>query len=294
MLNLWIGLCMGDPALPDDIKTLGYEIQWIESEFSNQDYKTVRPELIIASRQLSHTLILEFKSGANLKPDQLHRYSRIVKKDLVEKALIDIDMADLFDVVIIGQGENAERLKIGLDEKSYSFPLLITEANLLKLIYNKFTNSSLNQLFLNEFKINFDLVPSQYIPLDQDSELDEVAELIIPVLFKYMSTQTPAPRVSVDTICHHICPVWDCMGTPFRNIFKLKVKQVLEKAANTFFKEYLNWLSVRGGSVEIKNNPFDQSPTKRTRAFQMLLGIQKNFIKNLREESAQLELPFFP
>lgn len=85
MINLWIGMCRGVAGLPRDLKELGYVDKSIELRFRNQDMETVCPDLIIASDGLPHTLLFEFKSGANTEEDQLRRYSRVNQNDLMTR-----------------------------------------------------------------------------------------------------------------------------------------------------------------------------------------------------------------
>ncbi len=108
MLNLWIGLCRGVAGLPDALRKLGYEDKWIEYTFANQDIEKVCPDLIVASEQLGHTILLEFKSGANTEPDQLRRYSRVTQENLVT-AFISREAARNHDVSIVGRNEHGER-----------------------------------------------------------------------------------------------------------------------------------------------------------------------------------------
>lgn len=73
MLNLFIGLCKGVVGLPQDFRRLHYQEQAVELRFTNAQGEAVVPELIIASRAIHHTILFEWKSGANADADQLRR-----------------------------------------------------------------------------------------------------------------------------------------------------------------------------------------------------------------------------
>src|SRR5437660_1760886 len=86
LMNLFIGMCKGVAGLPRDLRNLGYGDKWIELRFVNAQGEQVVPELVIASRQLHHTILFEWKSGANMEADQLRRYAGVTTEDLRERA----------------------------------------------------------------------------------------------------------------------------------------------------------------------------------------------------------------
>jgi hypothetical protein len=102
MLNLWIGLCRGEAGLPLDIRHLGYKHKWIELRFLNSHGEDVKPELIIASDRIGHTVLLEWKAGANTEQDQLRRYSGVDQQDLVQKVALTPVEASSHDTCVLG------------------------------------------------------------------------------------------------------------------------------------------------------------------------------------------------
>src|SRR5713101_452057 len=75
LLNLFFGMCRGSHGLPRSLHDLGYIPELVESTFANSEDRPVVPDLVIASAQIHHTVVFEFKSGANTEADQLQRYS---------------------------------------------------------------------------------------------------------------------------------------------------------------------------------------------------------------------------
>jgi len=293
MLNLWIGLCRGVRGLPRDLKELGYVDKWIELKFANQDLEAVCPDLMVASEEVNHALLLEFKSGANTEPDQLRRYSRVTQNDLVVRAQISREATHSHDVTIVGKSEHSKRLCIGISDGGYQFPLLLADEDGLVLGHNQFRVRQLNSLFSLRLQIDWSRVPSMFVPIDRDSELWEVAEVVMPKVLGYMTELRPLARVG--EICQDICNTWGIMDEPARNELRSKVREVLRVAVRRHFKPYLR-LVISRDSVEIRNNPLDLQPDKRTAAYRRLRTAQRDLIENLRtghgaNSNGQLTLP---
>ena len=292
MLNLWIGMCRGVAGLPKDLRKLGYQDKSIEYGFANQDLQKVVPDLVLASEQMSHTLLLEWKSGANTEADQLRRYSRVNQKDLQTRAFISPSAARSHDVTVVGRDEHVDRLRMGLDAGGYAFPLLLADGEGLALSHNQFQIPQLANLFSPRLSINWDQVPSMFVPLDADSALWEVAEVVGPKMLQYMCERRP--QVALNDICADICNTWGIMGQPPKEALRRRVREVLSLAARQHFRAYLRWVGAVG-RIEIVANPLDLEPDKRTVAYRKLRTVQKKFIESLRigragDGGEQLEL----
>ncbi len=292
MLNLWIGMCRGVPGLPRELKNLGYSDKWIEYKFSNQDLETVHPELIISSDKLGHTLLLEFKSGQNTDNDQLRRYARITKNDLIRNAYLPATASEKHDIGILGKDEYKDRLCIGIKEGGYSFPLLLTSQEGITLAYNNFHISELYRVFSPLLKINWSRLSSRFVPLNSESELWELAEVVMPKVLHYMTERRP--RVRIEDICQDICITWSMMGDPGRNEIRTKIREVLRQASASDFVQYLRW-NKGADSLEIIVNPLDFGTDKRTAAYRKLRTIQNHLINKLktgRTEMRQMQIEF--
>src|SRR5207248_2279842 len=123
LMNALIGMTKGAAGLPRELRDVGYAARWIEFQFRNSAAELVRPELILASGQLSHALLFEWKSGANTEPDQLRRYSDVRPDDLRTKAFIGRNECTSHDVCVIGLAEFADRILIGIHNGGYRFPV---------------------------------------------------------------------------------------------------------------------------------------------------------------------------
>jgi len=282
MLNLWIGLCRGDIELPSGLRDLGYENHFIELPFNNEELERVCPDLIVTSEEMQHTILLEFKSGPNCNEDQLRRYSRISTEDLKTRAFVRSTAAGSHDVAIVGQSEHSERLITGVE--GYSFPLVVAETGGLVLILNSFQADETNEVFSPRLEIDWQRAPRGYVPVNAESESWEVGEVVIPQILSYMFERLP--RVGLDVVCNDVCDLWSIMGTPGKNDFRSKVREVLRLASRQHFKEYFRWTGANS-SLEIKKNPLELGTDKRSKAFRTLQRLHKQFLEHLRAESGE-------
>ena len=136
LLNLFIGMCKGAVGLPRDLYELGFRAEAVE--LSNSENKTVVPELLIASEPIQHTVLFEWKSGANTEAEQLQRYSKITSADLIARAYLAPGKCTLHDVAIVGKDEHRLTIPIGIQTGGYAFPVLIVTAAGIETICNQF------------------------------------------------------------------------------------------------------------------------------------------------------------
>jgi len=128
-----------------------------------------------------------------------------------------------------------------------------------------------------------------FVPIDQDSELWEVAEVVMPKILEYMAERRPF--VNVEEICQDICVTWGIMGEPAKNQSRSKIKNILREATRQNFRPYLRWTTRPRDGVGIIANPLDLKPDKRTAAWRKLRSAQRDLIEGLRTGGGQLQLP---
>lgn len=286
-------MCKGTYGLPKDLKKLGYSEKWIEHKFANQDLREVHPELIISSDKTNHTILLESKSGKNTSDEQLLKYSRITKTNLMSGAFISRQAANLHDIAIVGKNENDNRLKIGIEQGGYPFPLILKGAKGLSLSFNQFKVNELNNIFSPFLKINWKYVPYSFVPLNNESKPWEIADILFPIILKYMNDERN--DIPVEDICYDTCNIWDNMGEPGKNDFRSKIKVVLKQASRFEYRGIIRFAGKRGGKLEIINNPLEKDLDRRTGIYRKLREKQKNFIERLKTgkpSKGQMELEF--
>jgi hypothetical protein len=285
LLNLFIGLCKGARGLPTILRQHGYEALWVEYKFSNSLNQDVVPDLILASEPRAHSLLFEWKSGANLDQDQLDRYSRITAEDLRTRAFLRGRSADHFDITVVAKGEYIDRILIGIRGGPYTFPVLIVMSDRILLKENLFTSQELNQVFGAGLEIDWDTVPMSYIPFDRESPLWMLGEKVIPKILEYMVRREP--RISLDDIAREVVPTWKILGQNCQKEMKAKIAEVIRQAEQHEFRDYLRYNRDMRGSLgqtwEITNTPRDLRDDKRYTAWRKLETLQKEFLEALRK-----------
>ena len=195
MLNLWIGMCRGVAGLPRDLFDLGYVDRWIDFRFRIATGEIVHPDLIVASGPQRNSLLLEFKSGANVDEEQLRRDALVTPDDLVRAVYIERDAAETHDLVVLALADQIERITIGVDRSGVSLALLCQSADGIALVQGVFSVTDLTRLFSPSMRIPWDRIPTGFVPVDGSSEDWEIAELVGVEMVARMQRREPSFNV---------------------------------------------------------------------------------------------------
>jgi hypothetical protein len=133
--------------------------------------------------------------------------------------------------------------------------------------------------FTPRLVIDWSKVPTVFVPIDADSHLWEVAEIITPKVLEYMMRR--ASLVRLDQLCHDCCPTWGQMGREPQQALRKKVQAVIAAAAEREFREYLRWSGERR-LIQFASNPLDMPLDKRSAAYKELQTAQKRLLERLR------------
>ena len=254
LTNLWFGLCLGDPGLPDAIQRLGYRPIWVELPFPNSSLETVCPDLIVSSAAQDHAVLFEWKSGANSNEDQLRHYADIADADLARRASIS-PPPSAHCVAMAGKSDHVARLTLGMRNVGSEFPLLATTDAGLELVENGFHSRAIAAVFDPVLKIDWDLVPSQYLPIDGEAEPWEYAEQVLPRIFEYIGERRLG--FMVDELCSDICPfTWSRLGPPGQDAIRARTGELLSDISRRELNEFVSFDRGRRRAT-FNNNPYD-------------------------------------
>lgn len=295
IINLFLGMTRGVRGLPVDLRRLGYTDRSIELVFTNQEGRTVKPELILSSSRLRHTILLECKSGANTDAEQLERYSKVSSNDLQTKALLQSQEWESHDVAIVGKSEHADRLKIGIENR-FRFPLLTLSPSGINKILNKFTPVETEAVFARGLDFTPEDIPHYFFPVDKDSELWEFAEILMPVVLESMLQRKT--RIEAYEIAGSIIPTWDIIDTSYRGEIENKVRDVLLAASQGPFKKYLKRNKAAEGrshtpTWDIIFNPLELDADKRSAEWRRLAKQQVDFVHTLKSGKPTIQEELF-
>lgn len=231
--------------------------------------------------------MFEWKSGANTEADQLQRYSRVVPRDLIEKAYIHVSKCTTHDVAIIAKNEHRDTIPIGVSNGSYTFPVLVTIPTGMEIILNQFSNAPTHGLF--PLTVNWDTLPTHFFPLDAGSELWEFAEQAIPIVLEAMANG--ATRISQNDLGKEMFKqMWDRMSPDYKGSLKTKIQQVMDQAARAQFGRHLQRSTARGvqsPTWDIVDNPLNAAVDKRQKAWKAMRKKQKELIEYFQNPNRQ-------
>jgi hypothetical protein len=227
LMNLLVGMCKGVVGLPRNFRNLGYGDKWIELRFANAQNEQVVPELIVASRQINHAILFEWKGGPNTEADQLRRYAGVTPADLRERAHLAPEETGRHDVALIGRQEYADRFVMGIEQGGYTFPVLLVSDDGVAIHRNRFVPDQTDAIFRPLLEINWGNVPNYFFPVDVDSALWEFAELVIPKVLELMGMGEIRilPRHLEETI-----QCWAALPGEYQGRLRTKLRNVLDQA----------------------------------------------------------------
>lgn len=286
MLNVWIGLCQGVAGLPRDLRELGYKPIWIEFEFRNAAGRNVKPELIASSSRRRHSLLFEWKRGANTDADQLARYADITANELRDGATLPTPSWETHDIVVVGASEHSSRLQMGVSSAGHAFPVLVVDANGFERVLNSFSLSELNLRFAPRLDFDPETVPLSYVPIDEESTDDDVAAVVIPAIIDLMVRQES--RIVLPDLAAEVVPQWSNVSDQQRGVLKGKIRRIIDLAAEHDFRLYIRPNRAagryRGGAVwDLIDNPLESRTDRRRSNYRSLRSRQQRFLDALRK-----------
>jgi len=229
IVNALVGMTRSDSSWPNPLYKLGYEVKWLEHPIKTAADKQIRPDLIITSSSLKHSLIIEGKSGgANSK--QIENYSTLTTEDVKTKGFASA--TESHDVTIVGVGSNASTITKTVQDSGEKFPVVILQDDCIEKVLHEFCNEQVEDAFKAKIPAKLSEAPKGYIKFDEHSNAGEIAPHLIVALVS--SARREETHLStVDLTARAFGPLWSIYNNPAAktNMAK-KVQQILEDAAN--------------------------------------------------------------
>jgi hypothetical protein len=289
IINLFIGMSFGAPDLPRLLIDGGYLCHSIEQTFPVGVNDSVNPEVIFCSIQEAHTLIVECKSGANLKPDQLARYAMIANTPLALAAQVPPDAATSYELLIVGKQEHAERLLLGSGtvEDPRRIIAVRTDGGINR-IEGEFTPAILNARFNMQLSVNWDVVPQHYFPVDVESQDWQFAEYIMPELIAaILRGDTEIP---IDYLMKSLILQWDFISPSYKKKLRQRVLLIVRRAASRRFNGYMTVSPHKNQNAVIAIVEEAEQPGTISRRQSRLNNSLQRFMDDLSSPQLELEL----
>lgn len=231
IVNSVLSLAYNLESYPNHLFRAGYTISRIEPRFNVKG--TLNPDILFTSS--NRGLFCECKSGEQFIGSNLHRYSEITTRNLIEKG-IDISTEPfILDVGIFGK-RNLEALKDRLTEEGIKYPQVIIDDIIQKRYGDDFKDANLKTLFNESFTINGQ--PMNILKFSVESPDKKMAPYIFNSLIGWSirGRKTFTPRELAEDA---IETLWDSMDTKLQQELMKKVKNFLRYCVSRELGPYL-------------------------------------------------------
>ena len=276
--NLLIGMCRGSLGLPRVIRDLGYRDRWVPRCFPGQGPDSVPPVFAMTSREARHTVFVEVCRGAQIDARQLARYSGVTAAYLRSETSLSREETETYDIAVFGLARHRESLVEGLQEAHLRFPLLLLTRTGLVLAANSFSKAALSKVFFPRLEVPWGTIPRSWIPFNDDSNLLEVADAVIPeVVARALKGET---RIAASDLCGSH-PLWDILGQPGRDHMKGQVCEALTAATEDEFRSHFG---LEGEVLVLPPGRATDSPNRKAGWLRKLLQLQREFLDRLADD----------
>ena len=242
LVNKIIGLCKDAAHWPGVLYDLGYEVQLIEWSISlRKSSQKITPDVVAVSNSLLHAMVIDCKSGTNIKSDQDRRYESLESHDLTYHVTVH-DQNQLTHVVCYAD----EAANHGSLEPHTRLPF-ITFGPEEVCGKRNFGRPEVNDKLCKGVSLKDMLEPTGYYPFSPDDEDSAVIPHVLPGLLAYLvqrGRKSPPTTVDVDmveAILKSIHPFHERMSSRHRRVLTKSIKRIINlcKNNNGEFKQQL-------------------------------------------------------
>jgi len=173
-MNYIIGMCKRHKDWICLLNDLGYEPQIIEQQIRTSTDEVVKPDVIVTSNRLIHSLVFECKGGTTIDTDQLRRYSTLAVDNLLRWVTTFTSTDFHFDVCISDLQEN----HLFLATISKHFPMITFGKHKL-FRTGEFKEGTLNDAFSKPIDLVGKIPPLSYYPFSEDDVNTYIAPFVI-------------------------------------------------------------------------------------------------------------------
>lgn len=224
LINSAIALCKKDGSWIHPLADLGHKAKLIEQTIGTETGgKKVRPDVVVASERLIHSIVIECKGGRTLSAGQISRYKLLKPSDLLRWYRIHDPNQHTHDICLLIYKKNEATTPPQVDVPVLS----ISETGLER--HNDFSISELNRKFDKPISIPR-VAPVSYYPFSPR----DGRRVIVPHALRTIrlavaprTGQTHAESIVNDDIMRKIHKMWDILSKKHQASLKNKVQNVI-------------------------------------------------------------------
>jgi len=191
LMNKSIALCNPSPGWPSALYDCGYRLQAIEQKLRVSDTTPVKPDIIAASGKERHALVIERKSGMNVRPDQEKRYSRL-DTGTVRKWVKTKPPPETHATSYAINGSAYDRIVAHT-----RLPLLVFHESRLEG-RGSFGAARLDRAMRDPLNLGSSIEPTEYYPYGPDDDDSIIAQYVLQALTRLLQRDGTIKNMSDD------------------------------------------------------------------------------------------------
>jgi hypothetical protein len=233
-LNGLIALTRGDGHWQRALGEMGLRIHLFEAPVFTPEGNIVA-DVLIYRVDPPLVLLAECKSGRHIKPVQAGRYLAAEENGIFSAGSLPPALRGKGTQVtacFAGNEDHRCDLEASMAQHEIQAPLLTVGDGCARLT----GVDSLGSLHSFDVRHNSGLPPARF-PIDHNSELEEIRELVVPVLIAAQARQEEF--VDVESVCRDLLPEWPVVGNQAQRSFRRRVDDVLRRLAAGEFGDQL-------------------------------------------------------
>ena len=270
-LNAFIGL-VSPPGTswPNPLFDAGYGLVALELPLDAKEGRVVA-DAVAFNPGTNRFLVVEAKSGRNIRPEQARRYGLADGPQLVRHTGVTVEREREIAVepVYVCMADNADRILTGLREAGCAYPVLSIDEQAITLHGDADQHADLTRIFSSSVAVSG--WPPTIVRVDEDSDSNEFDAIASQALLAEVNLGRS--QISVRDLAGRAIPHLHIYGTRYRNSLIKKLGQALERhceASATNFRFRPPTASRDYPVVEVVDSPERADPRGRTQRYQAI------------------------
>jgi hypothetical protein len=279
LMNYIIGMCKKHRDWITVLADLGYDPHLIEKNIRTSAGERIKPDIIVTSTQLIHSLVFDVKGGITVDKDQLDRYTTLDKADLyrwVETANPMFTIQNFqFDLCIGDLEQNHPPIAAAVK----NVPIITFGSQKIEKT-GQFQKAELNKQFREPLSLVGKIPPLFYYPFSENDQPAYIAPFVIRGLLSIaLKRHRGGPSVFDKSVITNeqilkavFNPIFDALASEHQGRLKDIISDVFE------------WIMSDDGMKEAFGSIERQGGYKLRRPLDRLISASNKFIANLETQ----------
>lgn len=249
-MNAWIALCQIDKTFPNTLRRLGYTVDIIDPRFVH-DGEQVNPDLILTSRGLNHSIVINCKS-MTLKEHQNERYEAIHESPrfLLSRGIVSsAEASSNYDAEFAYS--SFEDLSSNPLLPDNDFAVVHFDEDAKQYIIRTLDDYGFNLDELqDQFPINAGTrrIPTDYFPFDVGTDEDDYRQFTISILQSTVHVALEQDEFDADELLKDAHPLWVDLDVEMKKELRAHTQTIIAEYQRKGLDEHIQ--KVQAGSED--------------------------------------------